>query len=80
MNIIIYTRNMCAYCDFAKKLLQSKKLEYTEINVESAQNPNQALQQMQKEGKGRTFPQIIVDGVGIGGYNELVLYLDQHGG
>ena len=80
MNIILYTCNVCAYCDFAKKLLQSKELAYTEINVESAQNPNQALQQMQKEGKGRTFPQIIVDGVGIGGYNELVLYLDQHGG
>lgn len=80
MNITMYTRNVCAYCDYAKKLLQSKGLSYTEINVEAAQDPKQALQQMQKEGKGRTFPQIIVDGVGIGGYNELVLYLDQHGG
>ena len=80
MNITMYTKNMCAYCDFAKKLLQNKGLTYNEINVESAQNPKHALLQMQKESKGRTFPQIIVDGVGIGGYNELVLYLDQHGG
>ena len=34
MDIIIYTTNWCFYCDTAKRLLNERKLEYKEINIE----------------------------------------------
>lgn len=33
-NITMYTTTTCAYCVMVKKWLSSKKLEYTEVNIE----------------------------------------------
>lgn len=39
-DITIYTTNTCAYCVMVKKWLNSKKLQYNEVNLDT--NPERA--------------------------------------
>ncbi|MEM9442370.1 MAG: glutaredoxin 3 [Pseudomonadota bacterium] len=68
-NVEIYTTPICPYCMRAKALLNSKNVDYTEINlwIERARR-----QEMLDRADGRTsVPQIFIDGKGIGGSDEL---------
>ena len=68
-NIEIYTTPMCPYCWRAKKLLDGKSVDYTEINLWSERSRRQ---EMLERADGRTtVPQIFIDGKGIGGSDEL---------
>ena len=72
----IYTTPMCPFCWRAKRLLDGKNVAYTEIDlwVERARR-----EEMVERADGRTsVPQIFVDGLGIGGSDELAA-LDQAG-
>ena len=71
-NIIVYSKNMCGYCVQAKNLLKNKGLDFEEINIE--EKP-EAREFVISEGH-RTMPQIYVDGKSIGGYHELLKYVD----
>lgn len=64
----VYTTPSCPYCVQAKRLLQARKIPYTEIDV----GADEALRRevMEKTGR-RTVPQIFIDGESIGGYDEL---------
>tara|TARA_R110000782_G_scaffold16808_3_gene47704 strand:+ start:611 stop:868 length:258 start_codon:yes stop_codon:yes gene_type:complete len=68
MSIKVYTRPVCSYCNSAKKLLESLGLEYEAIQVEVI-----GIEEFHKQvGKPvRTVPQIMIDDVLIGGFNEL---------
>jgi len=67
-NLEVYSKEWCPYCAKAKALLKSKGLTYQEINVTS----DEALQQQMVARSGRrTVPQIFLDGVSIGGYDDL---------
>jgi glutaredoxin 3 len=67
--ITVYTTEPCGYCRTAKALLDRRGIPYDEVNLS-------------KDGAGRaelvsrtgmmTFPQVIVDGEPIGGFQELV--------
>ena len=59
----------------AKKLLDSKNIEYEEINIEKN---NISREDLYKLTSGRTVPQIVFDGKSIGGYDDL-LVLDRNG-
>ena len=55
----IYTQNLCGYCTLAKRLLESKKLQYKEINISHNESAKRFLR-----GNGlKTVPQIFVSGV-----------------
>lgn len=77
MNIVIYTKSQCPNCTTAKQLLNSKGLEYKEIDVETpgglvgfrASVPAQA----------RQMPQIFIDGQRVGGLAGLQAALKQLG-
>ena len=70
--IVVYSKNMCGYCVKAKSVLKNKGLEFEEINIE--EKP-EAREFVINEGH-RTMPQIYIDGNSIGGYNELLKYVD----
>ena len=75
-NIEIYTTPMCPFCWRAKGLLDSKNVTYTEIDlwVERARR-----EEMVERADGRTsVPQIFIDGLAIGGSDDLAA-LDQAG-
>lgn len=74
-NVIVYSKPECNYCELAKKLLKkSTILSYTEhvisSNQESMEYKSNILAKYNTE--VTTWPQIIIDGDYIGGYNELV--------
>ena len=67
--IEIYTKSWCPYCQGAKALLDSKGLQYQEHDV--AFNSNR-LQEMIERSQRRTVPQIFINDLHIGGYDDLV--------
>lgn len=68
----IYTTNYCPYCHAAKRLLESKKIAYEEIDVTDDDKMRDKLVEVTGQ---ETVPQIFVDDKPVGGYNDLVKYL-----
>jgi glutaredoxin 3 len=64
----MYTTAWCGYCVRAKALLQSKGIEFEEINLDDDAGFRQKLLELTG---GWTVPQILIDGEPIGGYTEL---------
>jgi glutaredoxin 3 len=75
--IEIYTSPICSYCWRAKKLLDNKGVDFTEINV--MMQPGRRQEMVGRANGGHTVPQIFIDGKHIGGCDELYT-LDQQGG
>ena len=71
---MIYTTRVCPYCQAAKKLLASKHVRFKEIDVTNDDAMREKLVAM--TGGRVTVPQIFVDEVSIGGYEELVRIYD----
>lgn len=65
--ITMYTTRWCGYCVRAKALLDSRGLEYEEIDL--GDNPDRA--RLNELTGGWTVPQILIDDRPIGGYTEL---------
>jgi glutaredoxin 3 len=64
----IYTTAWCGYCVRAKALLDSRGIDYDEINLDGDVHFREKLLDLTG---GWTVPQILVDGRPIGGYTEL---------
>ena len=56
--LTIYSKNNCPFCVMAKNYLQSKNINFVEINIE--QDP-ESREFIQRQGL-RTVPQIFMDG------------------
>lgn len=67
--VTIYSGNRCAYCNAAKRLLDSKGVKYTEINIDD--NPV-LREEMMTRTKRKTVPQIFVGNLHVGGFDDLV--------
>ena len=67
-NIQVYSTPNCPYCVRAKALLQSKNLNFKEIDVS---DDVESLQKMMKLSGLRTVPQIFINNQSIGGFEEL---------
>ena len=73
--VVIYTTRFCPYCIAARRLLQHKDVEYTDIAVDG----NHELRAQLEQQTGRsTVPQIWVGKTHVGGYDELAM-LEQNG-
>jgi glutaredoxin 3 len=66
--VLIYTTTWCGYCARAKALLDSREIDYDEVNLDDEPQFRQKLLDLTG---GWTVPQILVDGRPIGGYTEL---------
>jgi len=73
--VIIYSTSWCPSCVSAKRLLESKNVEYKEINIEEV---NISREKLVKIAGAATVPQIIINDTPIGGFDNL-LDLDQNG-
>lgn len=73
--VVMYTKEQCPYCRHAKTLLNAKKVAFEEIRVDL----NAAeLEKMIKLSNRRTVPQIFINDLSIGGYDDLAA-LNQSG-
>jgi glutaredoxin 3 len=66
--LTIYTTEPCGYCRTAKALLDKRSIPYEEINL--AKDPAGRAELVKLTGM-MTFPQVVIDGEPIGGYQEL---------
>jgi glutaredoxin 3 len=67
--VTIYTTEPCGFCRVAKSLLEKRKVTFSEINL--AKDPSGRSALVRLTGM-MTFPQVVIDGEPIGGYQELV--------
>jgi thioredoxin reductase (NADPH) len=67
--ILVYTKTVCPYCDRAKALLKSKGVSWEEINLD--QHPEHRDEMIRKSEGRRTVPQVFVNGVGLGGSDDI---------
>jgi|TARA_B110000240_G_C13318365_1_gene375957 glutaredoxin 3 len=68
-NILMYSSSYCPYCTNAEKLLFEKGFDVTE-KILVDKNPEELKKMMKITGK-RTVPQIFIDKIYIGGFEEL---------
>lgn len=68
MNVEIYTRPYCPYCERAKELLRIKGIPFSEFVING--DPHR-LAELRRRGAGETFPGIFIAGRLIGGCSEL---------
>ncbi len=65
----IYTSPLCGYCSAAKRLLNSEGLSFEEYDV--MVEPERRKEMLARSAGSRTVPQIFIDGMHIGGFDEL---------
>ncbi len=67
-SIEVYTTRMCPYCVMAKQLLENKGVSYSEVYVDQDQD---LMSEMMQRSKQRSVPQIFINNLHVGGYDDL---------
>jgi glutaredoxin 3 len=65
----IYSSMLCGFCYRAKKLLEQKGVDFTEIDV--MVNPKRRSEMVERSGGRTSVPQIFIDDRHVGGCDEL---------
>jgi glutaredoxin 3 len=66
--VTVYTTTPCPWCERAKALLKAKGMAYEEINM--ARDPEGRAKLVELTGM-MTFPQVVIDGRVVGGFEQL---------
>jgi glutaredoxin len=74
--IEIWGKSACPFCEAAKNTCESRNLKYVYKQLDVDFTRDEVLE---KFPGAKTFPQIIVGGDKIGGYDKLVTYLEETG-
>jgi len=74
-DVIIYRTPYCPYCVRAAMLLKGKGVAFREIDV--SDDPEARARLLRQTGQ-RTVPQIFINGVSVGGYDDIAR-LDRRG-
>ena len=69
-NVTVYYRDFCGFCARAISLLESKGVDFEKINAGMDVQKKQEM--IQRSNGGRTFPQIFIDDVHIGGCDDMM--------
>lgn len=67
--IDIYTKFLCPYCSRAKALLETKGVDFTEIDISMGGAKRQ--QMLERSGGRSTVPQIFIGDTHVGGSDDL---------
>ena len=76
MEVILYSKNECQWCDRAKMLFDNLDVQYKEYKYERDFTKPQFYAEF---GEGATFPQVVIDGMIMGGCNDTIEYLTSIG-
>jgi len=68
-NVELYTTPICGFCHAAKRLLTSKGVQFSEVNVMA--QPARKQEMMQRANGRHTVPQIFIDDLHVGGNDDL---------
>ena len=75
-DIIIYSSGFCPYCQWAKRMLNEKSAEFTEIRIDQVEGAQQEM--LTKSGGKMSVPQIFIGETHVGGYDDMTA-LDRAG-
>lgn len=67
--VIVYSTDPCPFCSRAKALLTQRGIAFTEIMI--SRTDHDARDRLVAETGGYTFPQILIDGTNVGGFDQL---------
>ena len=65
----IYTSPLCGFCHAAKRLLNQKGVNFSEIDV--LRDPNRKPEMVKRASGSRTVPQIFIGDIHVGGCDDL---------
>lgn len=68
--VVVHATPLCMYCVGAKRLLRRRGIPFAEVRID-IWRPGSRDRIKELSGGGRTFPQITIDGVAIGGFDRL---------
>lgn len=68
-NVEIYTSPLCGFCHAAKRLLSSKDVTFTEIDL--SREPGRRPEMLSRASGSHTVPQIFIGDIHVGGCDEL---------
>ena len=72
--IVVYWRYGCSYCEMAKRLLDEYGIKYKLLEL----GRDFSREEFYSAVPGaKTFPQILINGTSIGGYEELQEWVDR---
>ena len=71
---IVYGKKNCPYCEMTKEELELRGIQYEYIDIEEV---NKKASEVSGRSDWKTVPVIFMNGNFIGGYNELMKYLDE---
>jgi len=72
-NIEVYSKENCAYCIRTKRLLERMQIPFVEKKIGVDVTREQLLEVAPN---AKTVPQIVISGRVIGGYDDLVAYME----
>jgi glutaredoxin len=72
--IEIYSKENCVFCDKAKNLLRDRQIPFVEHKLDVDFSRDFLLE---RYAEARSFPVVVVDGFYIGGYENLVIQLNE---
>ena len=75
-DVTVYTTEACPFCMRAKALLDQRGVAYSEVFI--SRSDDTGRNRLVAETGGYTFPQVIIDGTVVGGWDQLSA-LDQRG-
>ena len=73
-NVEIYSKSNCSFCDKAKYYFDQNDITYQEHNVEI---PETFKILLERNPNARTMPQIFIDDKLIGGYTDLMDFVNE---
>ena len=76
MSVTIYTKDLCGYCDAAKSLLERMNVRFDEAKIGTDITREELLEIVPN---ARTAPQIVINNKVVGGYDDLVDYIENTG-
>ena len=76
MSVTIYTKDLCGYCDAAKSLLRKMNVRFDEAKIGTDITREELLEIAPN---ARTAPQIVINNKVVGGYDDLVEYIENTG-
>ena len=81
MPTVVYSKPNCPSCVKAKMLLKNKNIPFTESIIGKDIQVETLMKEFEMNNlpMPRTAPQIILHGKYVGGYKQLIQYIDDHG-
>ena len=75
MNVAVFSKPNCPYCDKVKKIFKLTKISYAVYNLDEHFDRDSFKEEF---GQGATFPQVLVDGKKLGGCSDTIEFLREN--